>query len=332
MKTRAREDQAIIGYLLGTASELEQSQIETRYFREPQFYEEMLALEEEVICDYLNDLLSPAERRQFEQYFLATPRRHRKYESTRKLLAFIADQGTTQAPAPPEPVRLGLLALSAQWANDFLVPRLGFLWTLASVAVLALGVWMLSVQVSAFRQRVEQQEARQATTQKNTPRTRAKPAKQRPDPSNQRNLLAGVADQLQASLDDPPALLAGGTTSSATNTIAATLRPSHLRSSAATQQITLPADTATLRLHLLLANPAAAQFVGFNVVLKTLNGAEVMRRQNLTPQVAKSDRGLSLDIPANKFATGRYVVSTFGITASKEIKQTDEYFLGITRQ
>lgn len=333
MKTRAQEDQAIIGYLLGAASELEQSQIETRYFREPHFYEEMLALEEEVICDYLNGVMTPGERRQFEQHFLATPRRHRKYESTRKLLAFIADQGPTQAAAVPiEPVKPGVLAFSARWANDFLVPRLGFLWTLASVAVLSLGVWMLSVQVSAFRQKVEQQEARQAATQQNNPKVRHKPTKQRIETNNQRNLLAGVADQLQASLDDPPSLFAGDTTKIAANTIAATLRPSHLRSSAAPQQVTLSTETATLRLHLLLANPAAAQFVGFNVVLKSLNGVEVYKRQNLTPQVIKSDHGLSVDIPASKLVTGRYVVSAFGITTSKESKQTDEYFLGITRQ
>ncbi len=331
MKTRAHEDQAIIGYLLGTASELEQSQIETRYFREPHFYEEMLALEEEVICDYLNDQLTPAERRQFEQHFLATPRRQRKYTSIRKLITFIADQGTTQAAEPLQPIKPGILVFSARWANDFLVPRLGFLWTLAAVAVLTLGVWMLSVQVSAFRQRVEQQEARQAATQKNNPKARAKSAKQRIETNNQRTLLAGVADQLQASLDDPPALLTGGTTKSAVSTIAATLRPSHLRSAATTQQVSLPAEAATLRLHLLLGNPTAMQFIGFNVVLKTLDGAEVMRRQNLTLQVSKSDRGLSLDLPANKLGTGSYVVIASGITANQAIKQVDEYFLGIKR-
>lgn len=331
MKTRAREDQAIIGYLLGTASELEQSQIETRYFREPHFYEEMLALEEEVIGDYLNDQLTPAERRQFEQHFLATPRRQRKYKSIRKLITFIADQGTNQAAEPPQPIKPGILFFSVRWANDFLVPRLGFLWTLASVAVLTLGVWMLSVQVAAFRQQVEQQEARQAATQKANPKARTKPAKQRIESNNQRNLLAGVADQLQASLDDPPALLAGGTTKSTVSTVAATLRPSHLRASAATQQISLPAEAATLRLHLLLRNPGAVQFIGFNVVLKTLDGVEVLGRQNLTPQVTKSGRGLSIDIPANKLGKGSYVVITSGITAKQESKQADEYFLGIHR-
>lgn len=321
-----------MGYLLGTASELEQSQIENRYFREPNFYEEMLALEEELICDYLNNELTRAECRQFEQHFLATPRRHRKYESTRKLLAFIADQGQTQAPVPAEPVKLGLLAFSVRWANDFLVPRLGFLWTLASVAVLTLGVWMLSIQVSAFRQQVEQQEARQAATQKNSPKTRVKTNKQRPETNSQRNSLAGMADQLQASLDDPPVILAGGSSSVIASTIAATLKPSPLRASEAPQQVTVPAAASTLRLNLLLGNTARAQFVSYNVVLKTLNGIEIIRRQNLSPQVTKSDKSLGIDIPVNKLGTGRYIAITSGITANNEVKHTEEYFLYINRQ
>jgi hypothetical protein len=321
-----------MGYLLGTASELEQSQIETRYFREPHFYEEMLALEEELICDYLNAVLAPAERRQFEQHFLATPRRLRKYESTRKLLAFIADQGPSQTTAPIEPTKLGVLAFSVRWANDFLVPRLGFFWTLTSVSVLIIGVWMLSVQVSAYRQQVEQQEARQASTQKPNTKTRSKTIKQRVESNPQRNPLAGVADQLQASLDAPPEMLTGGTTKIATRTIVATLRPSSLRASGTVQQITLPAETSTLQLHFHLGDSARTRFISFNVVLKTLNRIEVIRRQNLSSQISKSDKSLYLEVPASKLETGRYVASIFGVTANGESKPTDEYFLYIKRE
>lgn len=321
-----------MGYLLGTASELEQSQIETRYFREPHFYEEMLALEEELICDYLNDELTSAERRQFEQHFLATPRRQRKYESTRKLLAFIADQGPAQTATPTEPAKLGLLALSVRWANDFLVPRLGFLWTLTSVAVLTLGVWMLSVQVSAYRRQVEQQEARQAASQKPNTKARPKTIKQRVESNTQRNPLADVADQLQASLDAPPEILTGGTTKITASTIAATIRPSTLRASDALQQVILPAEASTLQLHFLLGDSARAKFVSFNVMLKTVNRIEVLRRQNLSPQISKSDKSLGVEVPVNKLGTGRYIASIFGVTANKEIKLADEYLLYIKRE
>jgi hypothetical protein len=331
VKTRTQEDQSVMGYLLGTASELEQSQIETRYFREPHFYEELLALEEELICDYLNHALTTIERRQFEQHFLATPRRQRKYESTRKLLAFIADQGPTQIATPIEPARLGLLALSVRWINDFFVPRLGFLWTLTSVAVLTLGVWMLSVQVSAYRQQVEQQEARQASTQKNSTKARSKTIKQRVESNTQRNPLAGVADQLQASLDAPPEILTGGITRMTASTIAATLRPSTLRASEAVQLVTLPAEATTLQLNFLLGDSARAQFVSFNIVLKTVNRSEVLRRQNLSSQISKSDKSLSVAVPVSKLETGKYVASIYGVTPNKEIKPTDEYFLYIKR-
>ena len=101
MKTRVREEQLLMSYLLGAATELEQSQIETRYFRDQRFYEELLALEEELICDYLSGVLSPHEWRQFERHFLKSARRRQRCEELKKLLTCVArrPQVPTDAPA-----------------------------------------------------------------------------------------------------------------------------------------------------------------------------------------------------------------------------------------
>jgi anti-sigma factor RsiW len=100
MKHRPGEERLLTSYLLGEASELEQSLLETNYFRDPRFYELLLAVEEELICDYLNGFLSPHEWRQFEQHFLKSARRRQKCEELKRLLTCVAHQPQAPTVAP----------------------------------------------------------------------------------------------------------------------------------------------------------------------------------------------------------------------------------------
>ena len=108
MKHRPGEERLLTSYLLGEASELEQTLLETNYFQDPHFYELLLAVEEELICDYLNGFLSPHEWKQFEQHFLKSARRRQKYETMKQLLLCTARQPQLSATAPvrkPKPAK-----------------------------------------------------------------------------------------------------------------------------------------------------------------------------------------------------------------------------------
>lgn len=108
MKHRPGEERLLTSYLLGEASELEQTLVETNYFQEPHFYELLLAVEEELICDYLNGFLSPHDWRQFEEHFLKSARRRRKCEAMRSLLLCAARHPPLPTTAParkPKPAK-----------------------------------------------------------------------------------------------------------------------------------------------------------------------------------------------------------------------------------
>src|SRR6185436_17642439 len=105
MKHRPGEERLLTNYLLGEASELEQTLLETNYFRDPRFYELLLAVEEELICDYLNGVLLPHEWRQFEQHFLKSARRRQKCEELKKLLTCVARQPQAPTAAPAQKPR-----------------------------------------------------------------------------------------------------------------------------------------------------------------------------------------------------------------------------------
>lgn len=102
MKYRPGEERLLTSYLLGETSELEQTLLETSYFRDPQFHELLLAAEEDLISDYLNGLLTAHEWRRFEEHFLKSARRRQKCEAARRLIACLA-QRPRQANEPSSP-------------------------------------------------------------------------------------------------------------------------------------------------------------------------------------------------------------------------------------
>jgi hypothetical protein len=333
VKTRAREEQLLMSYLLGAATELEQSQIETRYFRNQRFYEELLALEEELICDYISGALTPEQGNRFEQHFLRSTRCRRKYESIKKLMTFVADQsGWQSAVTPPPTTAPKVLAACARWLHSFFTPRLSFVWSTAAVAVLSLTALWLSVLVTELREEVKDGEAQQASLQKKVakPKTKAErpPARQR----NESRSLAEVADQLQASMGDTPGLISSAKSTPALSLLSVTLRPSRVRGSGEAKKISIPANAGTLRLQLLLSGAEHSTYPSYTAVMKTIEGQEVVRRQGVSTQVVQSDKSLVLELPANKLRDGYYAVLLTGITANKELRPAEEFFIQIIRE
>ena len=97
----ALENTLRIKYLLGQATEEESLQVEESYFQSPDYHESMLALEEELIRQYLKLELTPQQSAQFESHFLATERRQKKFENTRNLIEHINHAHPAIAPDLP---------------------------------------------------------------------------------------------------------------------------------------------------------------------------------------------------------------------------------------
>ena len=97
--------QRLVMYLLGELSAEERQDIEQEYFQNDKLFQELLAIESDLIDDYLNDELSVEERRKFESQVLSTRQGRRKVESSRARLRAISEvapkvlqRGTTEQP------------------------------------------------------------------------------------------------------------------------------------------------------------------------------------------------------------------------------------------
>src|SRR5438093_1182323 len=77
-------------YLLGELPEAEQATLEAQFFADAEQLEEIWALENQLVDDYVRGRLAHVERAQFEQYYLDSPR-HREHVALARLLLRAAD-------------------------------------------------------------------------------------------------------------------------------------------------------------------------------------------------------------------------------------------------
>src|SRR5438034_7405871 len=68
-------EQKMIRYLLAELSEAEQTALEQSYFDDPAIFDQLTAIESELVDNYTRGLLSAKTRARFEQYYLAHPQR-----------------------------------------------------------------------------------------------------------------------------------------------------------------------------------------------------------------------------------------------------------------
>jgi anti-sigma factor RsiW len=158
MKQRADSEKLMIRYLLGDAPEDEQIRIEGRFFTDDEYFEQLLALEDDLIDDYVNGELTDREREQFEEYFLASPTRRQRVEFAKTFMRAASLPALAEIAMPgearPEPVPWWRNVM-VFWRAQSLLRR----FALAASVVLVLGGSWLIVNTMRLRNQVEQLQA-----------------------------------------------------------------------------------------------------------------------------------------------------------------------------
>ena len=86
MNQTSGSDQTIISYLLNDLSAEDQERFEEAYLSDGSLFEQVQALEEELIENYVKGDLSGRERRRFERHYLASDHRRARIEVARELV------------------------------------------------------------------------------------------------------------------------------------------------------------------------------------------------------------------------------------------------------
>lgn len=111
MILNSKEQRTIREYLLGGTSQVDSLRVEDRLLTDNAFYEELVMAEDELIDQYLNDVLSQSERQSFETHFLAAPERQKKLRFARVFQKYV----TTARNARPDQADAVDEAHEAEW-------------------------------------------------------------------------------------------------------------------------------------------------------------------------------------------------------------------------
>jgi hypothetical protein len=334
MKQRADSEKLMIRYLLGDVPEDEQIRIEERFFTDDEYFEQLLALEDDLIDDYVNGELTDREREQFEEYFLASPTRRQRVEFAKTFmragslpaLAEIAMPGE----ARPEPV--------PWWRNVMVFWRAQSLprrFALAASVVLVLGGSWLIVDTVRLRNQVEQLQAERGESQRReqellqhiarlsqeSERVTELSAQLKRERNERRRLEQQVAEQRRrneelAQLLERDRLNVKFFLEPAPprDSLAFELFPGRTRDIEGTNRFVIPQDVDSVQLRLYL--PAVAAGVSdppsrYRAVVRTAEGNEVWSQDGLEAQRTglREEAIVILDLPTRILPEGDYIIT-----------------------
>jgi hypothetical protein len=131
MKEEFMTDASLREYLLGKMDDAERERIENLFLSDSQAKERLLAAEQDLIEDYLEDSLTNEDKKRFLSIFAQTDEQRRKLRITKS----IKDWALTEA-SVPQPVP----AKESSWDRFFASLRLQPAFAVSIVLVMALGV------------------------------------------------------------------------------------------------------------------------------------------------------------------------------------------------
>ena len=321
MKQTVTDDQTIIRYLLNELSADDQARFEETYLTDEDLFEQLRAVEEELIEDYVKGQLSEPERHRFERHYLASDQRRARIQTAKELVEECSLQSSVQV-AAQDPIGGKFFSFRLQprlLAKQYLTLGFGFAAILFLLlgAVLVIELLRLRGQLTADRQRqaalarrAEESERQLALEREQSTEVR----KQSEDLRKELEKLNSQLNQLEQERVQPQA---------SKNQIFLTLTPG-IRDLGGPDKAVISAHTQFLALRLSLEKQEAASSTPYRVIVKTVEeGKELWTQEGIKPQRSKSDRDIVVRVPVNRLtATGS---QDFMLTLSMRTAEGKDY-------
>jgi len=309
MTKKPDQDALLIRYLLGEATEDEQSRLEEEFFVDDERYQHLLAIEDELRYEYAQGGLSSHQRASFEKRFLKTAQDWEKVAMARAVLtqAFAAQKEASVMAAAGEESQ-------GWWRSvlNMLTPgsrmRLSYAGAVLALIAVSGGSW-LALQNLQLRQQVGDLQAERKNAGRNA--------------ENQIAAARAQQDSLNQSLTEEQAKrkeLEKKLSSGQNTFLSFALAPGLVRDADGLKRLAVPVGTSEIRLQL---GVKSSGYRSYRAELQTLDG-DVIWSQNLTQPV--------LAIPSRLVEPGDFMVALKGISATGESTDLGEYYFEIVRK
>lgn len=315
-------DRLIERYLLGDLPQLEREQVEMRYFAEPDFLEQVDAVERDLIEDYVLDMLSQEKRRRVEEHLLRSPYQWEKVQFTETLLHSVdevANVAETDALVIPPPQR------TSRWATVLNSFRLQPGWVLATSAVLLLLTGALVVEIIRLRLQLERAWQKQLALQQRA--------------QVQEDMIAEQRNRIERLTGQPQVPVPDKRDDRKDERIPAPLKPqfatfispmlfSGARATEKIPELTISRNIETVRLRLVYDGQPHARF---RAVLGDGNDKEFWQKGGWTAQKFGRRQKVEVEIPVHFFEERIYTLTLKARTESGEEESVSLYTFQVTR-
>lgn len=308
MKDAIISEELLVRYLLGRMSEEERDRVDEQYFGDRDFLEQLLTVEDDLIDSYVRGELPPSDRRQFEEFFLRSPERHRRVALARRWMNIVARSSATGKKAE--------VASRTSWREKF---RFNSRWFMVPVAVsflLAATILWLGFYISRLNSQIKDLRADISA------RETAKQEIER-QLSDERNLNNQLRDELAEANSRTPV------EPSAPKVVALLLNPGLPRSGGETTRLVIPSDTRMVRLQ---AKFKAGEYPGYSAMIETAEGRRVWSRKGLKARSAGDSKTVTMNVAAATFAEQDYVLTVSGLRPTGEAEAVGEYYFRVAKK
>ena len=293
---------AMIRYLLGMATSAEQEELENRYAADAQVFEQLVAVENDLLDQYSRHELSAQDRSAFERHVLAHPRRRARAQFAKAFIAKLNEQ------AQPEELPL---SFRERWVNWWHAGHRSWALSLGMAAAtlcLIAGAWWLW--------RVWQMPAPIEVVQQTRVEVSPTPVQQ---PSA--TPLLTISPSPHTASPSPT------TQPSAPAVLAFTLVGAVVRDGGKIQTLNIPTGTKQVQLKL---NLAGEEYPQYQIQLRTSAGREIAAPTKLKP--AANKKLLAVSIPSKQLPQGDFFLALSGVSDDNQAEELITYFFRVTRK
>ena len=316
MRDETINEEALVRYLLGQMSEAEQEQVEAGYLGDREFFERLLAAEDDLIDAYARGGLPEAARERFENYFLRSAERRERVEFAREWLTFVSRPAAAKTEAAP--------GRRVSWRESLRMKNFAVWIPLAAALVLALGGVWLFVQTAQWRRQLEQLRAEKAAAESREQELRQQVADER---ARSQQLLDELErERARRDLENRNQV---ETPPSRSGIVAFVLNLGLVRSAAEGRRLVIPPDARQVRLRV---HFKVGDYRRYRAALETVEGREVWSRAGLSAQRRGRDKTVVLNVPASVLRDEDYILTLSGVTATGDPVGVGEYAFRVIRK
>ena len=321
MKLSEDNNQILVRYLLGESSEEEQEGIEQRYISDPDFYEQLLIAEDDLIDSYAEGALSEPRRASFESYFLRSPQRQARVDFARAWIAYVSKQGKQDRPAaePPER-RFGFFRFES-WPIGL---------RLAAALPIVLAVALPIAVALRLRNQLEQ-----ATVQRVELERNQYELQQQIDEERRRSEVLSSELARELATRDPQVV----PTTAGAEFMSFLLTAGGVRGAGDAKRLTLTRETRRVSLQVrlrkdntLVGSTEANGYVSYVASIKTVSGTPIWNQSGLRAQSLGSGKFVIVPISAALLSAEDYILTLNGVTASGSSEPVADYFFSVSKQ